>query len=153
MLFRAYSAYLCINLFFMVLAAKLTSIVKHKCPRCLEGNMFPDMNPWHLKSTFKMHEYCPACGLSFIPEPGYYYGAMYISYALTVGLSLILFLIDYLYFWKYGVKGYLVMLTAVLLILSPYTLRTSRVIWLNIFTKFRPEVREKILNDQALSSR
>jgi len=34
-----------------------------------------------------MHDRCPACGLHFDREPGYFLGAMYISYGL--GLAII----------------------------------------------------------------
>ena len=31
-----------------------------------------------------MHDRCPACGLKFEREPGYYLGAMYVSYGLAL---------------------------------------------------------------------
>ena len=49
--------------------AKLQSSLFHKCPRCLEGDMYPDMNPYHLKETSHMHSHCPKCELNFQPEP------------------------------------------------------------------------------------
>jgi uncharacterized protein (DUF983 family) len=33
-----------------------------------------------------MNERCPACGLVFNREPGYFLGAMYISYGLGLGI-------------------------------------------------------------------
>jgi uncharacterized protein (DUF983 family) len=33
-----------------------------------------------------MHDCCPDCGLRFNREPGYFLGAMYISYALGLGV-------------------------------------------------------------------
>ena len=33
-----------------------------------------------------MNDRCPACGLHFNREPGYFLGAMYISYALALAL-------------------------------------------------------------------
>ena len=32
----------------------------------------------------KIHEHCPHCNLHFEIEPGYFYAAMYVSYALNV---------------------------------------------------------------------
>ena len=32
----------------------------------------------------KMHERCPTCGLKFEREPGYFLGAMYVSYGLAL---------------------------------------------------------------------
>lgn len=37
-----------------------------------------------------MHERCPGCGLKFEREPGYFLGAMYISYGLGLGAITIL---------------------------------------------------------------
>jgi uncharacterized protein (DUF983 family) len=36
-----------------------------------------------------MAERCPVCGLVFERETGYFIGAIYINYALTVGLALV----------------------------------------------------------------
>ena len=33
-----------------------------------------------------MSKRCPACGLKFEREPGYFFGAMYVSYFLSVGI-------------------------------------------------------------------
>lgn len=48
-----------------------------------------------------MPDHCPECGLSFMPEPGFYYGAMYVSYALTIALSVFNFI------WIYMLWGLL----------------------------------------------
>lgn len=37
-----------------------------------------------------MNDRCPACGLHFNREPGYFLGAMYISYGLAIALILAL---------------------------------------------------------------
>jgi hypothetical protein len=91
-----------------------------------------------------MHSNCPKCNLNFIPEPGYFYGAMYVSYAFTVAISVAVFIADYLFFWEKGIFFFLVLLTVVLALLAPYTFRTSRVIWLNFFNRYRPELRRQI---------
>lgn len=91
-----------------------------------------------------MFEHCPACGLQYVPEPGYFYGAMYVSYAITVAISVAVFLADYLFFWDKGVLFFLVLLTVVLTLLAPYTFRTSRVIWMNFFNAYRPDIRKQV---------
>lgn len=123
--------------------AKIKSALMHKCPRCLEGEIYPDKNPYHLKETAHMHTHCPNCGLNFEPEPGYFYGAMYVSYAFTVAIAVGVFLIFYLFFWNAGVLAFLIGLTVVLALLAPYTFRTSRAIWLNFFNRFDPELSKK----------
>jgi hypothetical protein len=49
--------------------------------------MFAIKNPWNLKQTMKMNDICPVCDQHFNPEPGFYFGSSYVSYALTVALS------------------------------------------------------------------
>lgn len=123
---------------------KFQSSLFHKCPRCLEGDMFPDMNPYHLKETAHMHTHCPRCNLNFEPEPGYFYGAMYVSYAFTIAISVAVFLAYYLFFREQGTVFFLILLSVVLALLAPYTFRTSRAIWLNFFNKYQPEIRQKL---------
>src|SRR5467141_663442 len=56
-------------------------ILHHRCPRCRVGKIFHH-------SIFlgfpKMHERCSVCDLRYEREPGYFLGAMYISYALAL---------------------------------------------------------------------
>jgi len=54
--------------------------VRLRCPRCGAGNLFTGF--------FEMAPACGACGLNFHPESGYYVGAMYINYGVTVTLAL-----------------------------------------------------------------
>lgn len=61
---------------------KAYSIAKLKCPRCHEGDMFKT-NTFSFKEPFEMHDRCPHCNQNFMPEPGFYYGAMFISYIWT----------------------------------------------------------------------
>lgn len=56
-----------------------------KCPCCRHENMFV-YPTWNLKGMLKMHRECPRCGQDFMPEPGFYFGAMYFSYAINVAL-------------------------------------------------------------------
>lgn len=111
----------------------------------MEGDMFPDRNPYHLKETSNMYTHCPKCNLNFIPEPGYFYGAMYVSYAFTVAVAVAVFIAYYLFFLERGTLFFIILLTVVLILLSPYTFRTSRAIWLNFFNKFNPAIRKQVL--------
>lgn len=124
--------------------AKLKSIFSHKCPQCLEGDMYQTKSSYQLKDIAKMNHSCPNCGLDFEREPGYYYGAMYVSYALTVAIGVSLFVADIVLFSEFNTWTYMLALTLVLLILSPWTFRTSRVIWLNFFIKYKPEMKRRV---------
>jgi len=55
------------------------SIFNFKCPRCHEGDLF-ETETFSFQKSFDMHDKCPHCNLNYMPEPGFYYGAMFISY-------------------------------------------------------------------------
>jgi uncharacterized protein (DUF983 family) len=59
--------------------------VRLRCPRCGVGALF--------RGAFAMHERCPRCHLVFEREPGYFIGAIYINYAVTVMLAIAGFLL------------------------------------------------------------
>ncbi|MEL6924222.1 MAG: DUF983 domain-containing protein, partial [Bacteroidota bacterium] len=59
----------------------LSSIWNMKCPRCRQGDLFSH-GAFGSKFT-EMPERCPNCGQNYMPEPGFYYGAMFISYIWT----------------------------------------------------------------------
>lgn len=65
--------------------SKGAAILAAKCPRCHQGNMFP-VSMVSFKKLSVVNSHCPHCNASLEPEPDFYYGAMYISYALSVAL-------------------------------------------------------------------
>ncbi|MBP6512398.1 MAG: DUF983 domain-containing protein [Bacteroidia bacterium] len=127
----------------MKLITKITSSFQHKCPQCLEGDMFIDRNPYHLKNMSKMYSHCPNCGLNFEPEPGYYYGAMYVSYAFTIAVSVAVFLFYWVLFSEFDTLTFIIANTVVLIFLAPYTFRTARAVWLNLFVKYDARLKKK----------
>lgn len=118
----------------------LSAILHQKCPRCREGDMFIDKNPYRLKTIFDMYKNCPVCGQKMEIEPGFYYGTAYVSYSLTVAFSASTFVAwwvliglsaeDNRLFWWLGINGVLMVL------LQPYFMRLSRVLWLAFFVKY-----------------
>ncbi len=77
-----------------------------------------------------MSERCPACGLVFEREPGYFTGAMVVSYTLAVAVYLALVSVVW---WVTG-RVELALALAALLFLGavPTIFRYSRVIWMHI---------------------
>ena len=53
--------------------------------------MFKNESSYNLKQFMKMNDRCPACAQYLEIEPGFYYGTAYISYAMTVALSVATF--------------------------------------------------------------
>jgi uncharacterized protein (DUF983 family) len=114
---------------------KLYSILFNKCPRCQEGEFMKEKNIFKLHKAFQMHEKCSKCSLKYMMEPSFFYGAMYVNYGLTVGISIVTFLITTLVF-KLSLIDSFLPIVAVLLLTAPFSIRLSRIIWINLFVKY-----------------
>lgn len=81
-----------------------------------------------------MPKECPHCHQDFRVEPGFYYGAMYVSYALTIAVTVAVFatmsLLD-----LFSIGGFLITDIVVLLITLPYIFKVSRSFWLMLMVK------------------
>lgn len=64
----------------LTFGAALGRAIRLRCPVCGEGRLF--------SGFFAMHPDCSSCGLNFAREQGYYVGAMYLNYGLTVAIGL-----------------------------------------------------------------
>lgn len=115
--------------------SKLYSIVRFKCPRCHEGDLFVHNNPYKFKGFFDMPERCPVCGQKYEMETGFFYGAMYVSYALTIAISVALWIgIDI--FTDISWLLFFVIDISVLFLISPVVFKLSRAIWINFFIHY-----------------
>jgi len=76
---------------------------------------------------------CPACGLSYKPETGFYYGAMYISYGLSTVLVLIVRVLLYYLACDPAVWVYITTASIVIVLFTPLLFRYSRAIMLYLF--------------------
>ena len=122
--------------------AKLKSIVSGKCPSCLETDMFVEQNPYKLSTLSKMHENCTVCGQEFYLEPGFYFGAMYITYVLVSGQFMVLFGLSYLFNLDLTIFQFMLVFLVVLLLLVPVNFRLSRLVWINFFVTYKPNANE-----------
>lgn len=118
----------------------LSSVITLKCAKCRNGSMFIQVEK--LNDWFTMHDYCPVCNTHLYYEPGFYWGAMYVSYAISSGLVFILFLLAYFGF-GWSLTGSFVFLTIVILLMSPYIFRLSRSFWFAAFTRYDSKILEK----------
>jgi uncharacterized protein (DUF983 family) len=116
---------------------KPISFLKGKCPRCEQGDVFVSSNPYNLPKMAKMNDRCSHCDLDFNPETGFYWGATYMSYAITVAFSCFTFVVSTLIFgFMNSLSLYYVLVNGILLVLlSPVFFRYSRLSWLWIFYK------------------
>lgn len=115
--------------------SKMYSILRMKCPRCQEGDFFVS-NPYDLKHAGDIHAHCPKCGLKYSKEPGFYYGAMYVSYALGVALFVTLWVSMSLFFHIESAGVQISVIVAATLLLTPYLYALSKIIWANFFIKY-----------------
>lgn len=127
---------------------KLYSIFRSKCPSCNVGDLYLDPNPYHLEKLSKMHERCSCCGQSYQPETGFFYGAMYVNYAVSVALIMPMLALLYFVFHLNPVIIFSVLILEVI-VMYPLIFRWSRNIWLNIFVPYSPEKRRSALAQQA----
>lgn len=114
---------------------KLYSIVNRKCPFCHEGQFFVS-HPYDLKRAGDTHEKCPVCNRKFNLEPGFYYGAMYVSYGLGVAVCVAVW-VAFLVLWPTaGMWTVIATILGTLLLSAPWMYATSKIIWANLFFKF-----------------
>lgn len=105
----------------------LRLIFNAKCPSCHKGDVFAQSS-FSLIRMPKMHQNCAQCGHKFEKEPGYFFGAMYVSY----GLVLAELAISFLLFWLLSIpEDYLfLVLFLPIILLWPLNFRLSRMIWM-----------------------
>lgn len=97
--------------------------------------MYTDGNPYHLGNLFKMHERCSKCNLKYKMEPSFFYGAMYVSYAVGIAFAVAAFVISFLFLGVSLVNAFIIIVVTLILLL-PLIIRLSRNIWINLFIKY-----------------
>jgi uncharacterized protein (DUF983 family) len=124
----------------------LWSNLAMRCPRCRRGPMFRNPNPYYklsLKNIFNMYDHCPVCNQKYDMEPGFWYGTGYVSYALAVAFSVSSFVAwwvligvsvsdNRVFYW-------LLTNTILLVVIQPWMMRMSRVIYLRFFVRYDPD--------------
>ncbi|EEI93445.1 DUF983 domain-containing protein [Sphingobacterium spiritivorum] len=124
------------------LSNELKSALEGKCPRCRKGDLFKA--PLFSFRSKKMNETCPHCGLKFEKEPGYFYVAMYISYAFNVAELLTACFATY--FLTNNLESpwlYLGVSLSAAILMAPVNYRYSRVVllyWLTPSFRYRPDI-------------
>lgn len=99
---------------------------------------------YDLKKFDKMHRHCAHCSLNFELEPGYYTGAMYVSYAFSVAIFLIVGFLLFIFFDDPEIYVYVSTILLTMVVLFPILFRYSRVIYLHIFggVSYKPDYGE-----------
>lgn len=121
------------------------SIFNNKCPRCTEGAFWPSSNPYtnFFKNKGAVYTHCDKCGLRYERETGFWYGAMYVSYAIGVAIFVAAWVATNVLLPEgYSFIKQLLMILAAIVILAPVNYYLSRLIWINLFIHYNPEKKD-----------
>jgi uncharacterized protein (DUF983 family) len=111
---------------------KLSMMLHCRCARCGQGYMFKNKLRT-LKNPIVPTADCHHCGLHYELEPGFFWGAMYFSYAIGVGISAVAGLVLYIFFDDPTTWIYVLVCTGTMLAVSPLSMRYARVLMLYLF--------------------
>ncbi|MGI4737645.1 MAG: DUF983 domain-containing protein [Janthinobacterium lividum] len=103
-----------------------------RCPRCHQGKLFSHSAASLTKFT-DMPAECPVCGQTFEPEPGFYFGAMYVSFGFAVGTFAVVGVLLYYFFGNPDTWVYVAAVTVITLASTPLVFRYSRALMLYLF--------------------
>lgn len=120
--------------------SKLNSIVHGTCPRCQKDNMYKSKNSFNIFTATIMNEKCANCGLRYMIEPAFFYGAMYVSYGVGIAFGFAAFIITKLLL-ETSLMTSFIAIVATLIVFYGIIMRISRNIWINIFVSYKPEAR------------
>jgi uncharacterized protein (DUF983 family) len=114
-----------------------------KCPRCRVGKVFE--GPTYSFKAQQMNEFCPHCRLKFEREPGYFYVAMFVSYAFNVAELIAVSVASYVFGLKLDYENlwyFVGILLLAIVAFAPFNYRYSRLVllyWLSPGLHYEPE--------------
>lgn len=126
----------------MLISDILYSVFANKCPRCHQGKVLSNNNPLVISKILDTEPTCSCCGLKYEKEPGFFYGAMYVSYGLTSGIFIVMFILELTVF-NLDTTAFAIIMLSIILLTFPFVTRWARVLWLNFFFRYNPELAKK----------
>ena len=118
--------------------SKLYSIIYLKCPRCHRGKFL--QNPVYDMSTItRVRSNCEECHLNFKIEPSFYYGSMYVSYAVNVAIMVAISGCFFIFSDEFSFLKTFITFVVVIVLGAPYINAVSKILWANLFLKYDPE--------------
>ena len=128
---------------------KLYSIFTGTCPVCQEDIMYKESNPYKISHLFEMHDRCSNCHTKYKMEPSFFFGAMYVSYAVGIAFAIAAFALSY-YLFRFGLLASFFAIVFTIILFLPVIIRWSRNIWINLFFSYDPKKAES--NQQGTTS-
>jgi endogenous inhibitor of DNA gyrase (YacG/DUF329 family) len=123
----------------------IASLTGKKCPNCRKGYVFKSKSIFPLGKMLAIHEHCPECGQKLVSEKNNGQG---INYALTIIMFILNFswyypIYDYMsrdsklhWYEDNSVEWYLFWSTIVVVLLQPWLMRLSRMVYLYLYIGF-----------------
>jgi uncharacterized protein (DUF983 family) len=112
-----------------------TSILKLKCPKCRQGNLFTKKGLFRYAHILDMPEHCQVCAQKYEIEPGFWIGALWTSYPIVIAIEVPFLLMALLSTTISPWVSFGFMLLA-FLVFYPVMLRLGRSIWIHISIPF-----------------
>ncbi|MCE3229063.1 MAG: hypothetical protein K0S32_3614 [Bacteroidetes bacterium] len=109
----------------------ILNVWKEKCPHCKNSDVFEKRK--HFFAMPEMKSHCSSCGYQFDREPGYFIGAMYISYGLAVFQGIVTFLLFALVFPEISTIWRVIAVIFAITLFSLKNYKLSRIIYIHIF--------------------
>lgn len=110
--------------------------LKGKCPNCQQGQIFKTKGNPFLFRMPSMGKKCKLCDYKFEVEPGFFFGAMYVSYAIACAQMIACFIISWV-FLDLPILVTFLCVVAIVILSSSMNFRLSRIIWMYLFYKKR----------------
>lgn len=109
----------------------ILNVYNEKCPKCKKGQVF--IKNQNIFSLPVMLNHCSNCNYRFEREPGYFIGAMYLSYALSVFQGGVVFLLCYFLFPTLSITWVVSLILITLILFTKKNYKWSRILYLYIF--------------------
>lgn len=113
------------------------SMFNMKCPRCRQGDLF-ETPTFSFQKPFDMPKRCSCCGQHYMPAPGFYYGAMFLSYIFW-GWTILIIALFFVFALGWSVGGGMAVVIAVSAIFFVWVFRISRSLWIHFMVKYDEE--------------
>lgn len=111
---------------------QILDILKCKCPNCGRGNIFSYSGNIFLLKMPGMNERCENCNYKFEKETGFFFGAMFVSYAIAAAVMIALMVVGW-YLLEMSPLNVFIAIVIIIILSSTWNFRLSRTIWIYMF--------------------
>ena len=110
----------------------IIGILKGKCPNCKHAAIFETKGNIFLLRMPVMNKRCKECNFKFEKETGFFFGAMFVSYALAVAEMIVSLVLFWLIFDLQPLYVFFI-IAGMAFLGSTFNFRLSRTIWIYLF--------------------